>query len=99
MHNCSIATGDAFLRRFLPRILDSAAFAAGSLLIVTWDEGTSDAGGGGHLATIVATPGMAHGTRISGSMTHASVLRTIEDAWGMPPLGAASSAAPIPVSP
>jgi acid phosphatase len=99
MHSASVATGDQFLRSFLPSILDSPAFAADSLLIVTWDEGGSDAGGGGHIATILATPKMAPGTRFDGAATHYSVLRTIEDAWGMPPLGAAADATPIPVKP
>jgi phosphatidylinositol-3-phosphatase len=98
MHSSSVRTGDDFLRAFLPSILDSPAFA-GSLLIVTWDEGSSNDGGGGHIATIVATPEMAPGTRFDGSTTHYSVLRTIEDAWGMPPLGAAADASAIPILP
>jgi hypothetical protein len=99
MHSASVRTGDDFLRAFLPSILESPAFAAGSLLIVTWDEGSSNDGGGGHIATIVATPGMAPGTRFDAPTTHYSVLRTIEDAWGMPPLGAAADASAIPVLP
>ncbi len=99
MHSASVATGDAFLAAFLPSILDSAAFRAGSLLIVTFDEGDTNAGGGGHIATFLATPGTAPGTRLGEAATHYSVLRTIEDAWGMPALGAAAQAAPLPVAP
>lgn len=99
MHSASVATGDAFLAAFLPSILHSAAFKAGSLLIVTFDEGDTNEGGGGHIATVLATPGMAPGTRFGAPATHYSVLRTIEDAWGMPPLGAAAKASPIPVGP
>ena len=99
MHDAPVATGDAFLRAFLPGILDSRAFAAGSLLVVTWDEGSSNAGGGGHVATVLATPGTATGSRFGGSTSHYSVLRTIEDAWGMPPLGEAATASAIPVRP
>ena len=99
MHSSSVRTGDDFLRAFLPSILESPAFAAGSLLIVTWDEGSSNDGGGGHIATVVATPGMAPGSRFDGPMTHYSVLRTIEDAWGMPALGAAADASAIPILP
>lgn len=95
MHSSSVRTGDDFLRAFLPSMLGSPAFASGSLLIVTWDEGSSN-DGGGHIATIVAAPGMAPGPRFDGPLTHYSVLRTIEDAWGMPPLGAAAAASPIP---
>jgi phosphatidylinositol-3-phosphatase len=43
------ATGqfDDFLEREVPKILVSPAFTADSVLIVTYDEGTSTAGGGG----------------------------------------------------
>jgi len=99
MHSASVRTGDDFLAAFLPSILDSAAFAAGSLLIVTFDEGSTNDGGGGHIATLLATPSMAAGTRFEAPATHDSVLRTIEDAWGMPALGAASDASAIPVMP
>lgn len=99
MHSASTATGDAFLRSFLPSILDSAAFAAGSLLVVTWDEGGSNDGGGGHIATLVATPGMRPGARLGGDTSHYSILRTVEDAWGMTRLGGAVDAVPLAVSP
>jgi len=99
MHSASVRTGDDFLATFLPSILGSAAFAAGSLLIVTFDEGGSNDGGGGHIATLVATPSMAAGTRFDAAATHYSVLRTIEDAWGMPSLGAAAHASALPITP
>lgn len=99
MHSASVRTGDDFLKAFLPSILDSAAFADGSLLIVTFDEGTSGIGGGGHIATLLATPRMAPGTRFDADMNHYAVLRTIEEAWGLSPLGAASDAVAIPVAP
>jgi len=65
------------------------------LLLITWDEGTSSDRGGGHIATIVATPGMAAGSRYSGDCNHYSMLRTIEDAWGLPALGEAAKAKPL----
>jgi hypothetical protein len=99
MHDTDVRTGDDFLAAFLPSILGSAAYSAGSLLIVTWDEGDTNDHVGGHIATILATPGTTPGTLINRELTHYSVLRTIEDAWGMPALGAAKDAAPIPVTP
>ncbi len=96
MHSASIGTGDAFLRDFVPQITGSPAFA-GSVLFITWDEGTTNDGGGGHVATIVVAPGMAAGARFTAAGSHYSILRTIEDAWGMPPLGGAATASPIPV--
>jgi hypothetical protein len=82
MHDGTIAQGDAFLRGFVPRITGSAAFAR-SLLIITWDEGTTSLGGGGHVATIVIAPGVRAGFRSSISHTHYSLLRTVEDAWAL----------------
>jgi acid phosphatase len=82
MHDGTIAQGDAFLHAFVPRITTSAAFAH-SLLLITWDEGSTSLGGGGHVATLVISPSVSAGRRSSVSHTHYSILRTIEDAWGL----------------
>jgi len=96
MHSSSVAAGDAFLRAFIPLIEDSPAFGD-SVLFITWDEGAgSDVqGGGGHIATIVASPNMPPGSRFDGPVTHYSMLRTIELAWGLPLLAAAATASTI----
>jgi len=94
MHSSSVAAGDAFLKAFMPKILDSDAFE-GSAVFITWDEGDTNAKGGGHIATVVLSPGMTPGARYDGPCTHYSMLRTIEQAWGLPLLGEASTAAPI----
>jgi hypothetical protein len=94
MHSSSVAVGDAFLRDFVPQIVDSPAFA-NSVLFITFDEGSSDTNGGGHIATIVASPGMTPGSRFDGQANHYSLLRTIEQAWGLPLLGEAANAEPL----
>jgi acid phosphatase len=94
MHSSSVAAGDAFLAEFVPQIVNSPAFAD-SLLFITWDEGDTNDKGGGHIATIIANPGMAPGSHFDGPATHYSMLRTIELAWGMPFLGAATTATTI----
>lgn len=92
---CSeVATGDAFLKSFVPSIINSPAFAD-SVLFITWDEGDTDAHGGGHIATIAVSPGMTPAAQFTGFADHYSILRTIEDAWGMPYLGQAATAAPL----
>ena len=91
MHDCSIATGDAFLRSWLPRILTGAAFGD-SVVFLTWDEGTTDTGGGGRVATIVMSPLAKAGFTSATSHSHYSLLRTIEDAWGLPCLARACDA-------
>jgi hypothetical protein len=91
MHDGTVADGDNFLKAFLPKITGSAAFA-NSVVFVTFDEGTSNVNGGGHIMTIAVTPNMTPGFKAGGAYTHYSMLRTIEQAWGLPTLGNASSA-------
>jgi len=91
MHDGSVAQGDAFLRAFVPRITGSRAFA-NSLLVVTWDEGTTGAGGGGRIPTILVSPRIAAGTRSGVAHNHYSLLRTIERSWGLPCLANSCSA-------
>lgn len=84
MHDGTIAQGDAFLRKFVPRITGDAAFAS-SLLLITWDEGSDrPTGDGGRVATIVVSPMSRLGFRSSKRHDHYSLLHTIETAWGLP---------------
>jgi hypothetical protein len=92
MHDCSVASGDAWLKGFLPRILGSASFASDGLVILTFDEGASDLGGGGRVATILMSPRARQGFVSSTNHTHFSVLHTIEALWGMPCLAQSCSA-------
>jgi hypothetical protein len=91
MHDCSIATGDTFLKGFMPKILTSTAFA-NSVVFLTWDEGATATGGGGVVATIVISPFGKPAFVSSTSHSHYSLLHTIENAWGMPCLVNACSA-------
>jgi hypothetical protein len=92
MHSCSIATGDAFLQTFVPRITSSPAFA-NSALFITFDEGTSSIGGGGRVATVVISSLTRAGFTSATPHDHYSILRTVEDAWGLGCLAKACSAA------
>jgi hypothetical protein len=94
MHDGTVTDGDNFLKAFLPQITGSAAFA-NSVVFITFDEGTSNINGGGQIATIAITPNMTPGYKSTSSYTHYSLLRTIEQAWGLPYLGNAASAAPM----
>ncbi len=97
MHDCSIGTGDAWLANVVPGILASSAFTNGGVLFITWDEGSSSAGCcgnafGGQVATLVIAPNTVAGLRSTTNETHYSLLRTIEDSWGLSPLGQANNA-------
>jgi hypothetical protein len=98
MHDCGLSTADHFLARLLVPLL--ARLGRGGLLFLTWDEGTTDDGccrlaAGGHVATIVAGPGARRGTRFRTPVDHYSLLRTIEDLFGVSRLrGAACACTP-----
>ena len=83
MHDCSVADGDAWLRTFVPRILGSPAFQSGGALFITFDEGSESAKASNHVATIVVGPSVPRGFRSATPHTHYSLLRTIQDSWGL----------------
>jgi phosphatidylinositol-3-phosphatase len=91
MHDCSIATGDGWLASFLPGLMASNAYRAG-VIFLTWDEGSSNLGGGGRVATIVISPLAKAGFTSEVAHDHYSLLRTIQEAWGMPCLAHTCSA-------
>ncbi|HVH64598.1 MAG TPA: alkaline phosphatase family protein [Candidatus Acidoferrum sp.] len=94
MHDCAVATGDAWLRNVVPTITASAAFRNGGVLFITWDEGSTSAGccgdsWGGHIATLVISPRSINGFRSGVAENHYSLLRTIEDGFRLGHLNAA----------
>lgn len=91
MHDCGVATGDAWLRRIMPPLLR----APRTVVFVLFDEGTTRAGGGGHVAAIVAGTAAARRVRYTLPAGHYALLRTIEDALGVPRLGASAHARPL----
>jgi phosphatidylinositol-3-phosphatase len=80
MHDCGMAEGDGFLASFVPRILHSAAWQDGGVLFITFDEGS----GSEPVATLVIASGVRPGLRSAVPHDHYSLLRTIQDAWGLP---------------
>jgi len=82
MHDGTVAQGDAFLEALVPKILGSPAFGSG-LLFITWDEGSGTLGGGGQVATLVNADDVPTGFRSSKTHDHFSLLRTVQDAWGL----------------
>ncbi len=79
MHNCSVSTGDTWLKNHIDTYAQWAK-THNSLLVLTFDE--DDSSHSNQIPTIfygqhVATGGFAE------RITHYSVLRTIEDAYGL----------------
>jgi phosphatidylinositol-3-phosphatase len=93
-HDCPLGAGDAWLQAWVPAILGSPAWKDNGALFITFDEGKGDGGccqdaAGGRIATLVISPLVRPGFRSEVPYTHYSLLRTIEAAWGLPPLGQA----------
>jgi len=95
-HDCLFEDADAWLKRFLSPLLSSDELKGG-VVFVTFDESEAldTAGGGGQIATLVLGSLVQPGARFSRRMTHYGLLRTIEDGWGLPRLGASRFATPI----
>jgi acid phosphatase len=91
MHDCPVADGDAWLRSFVPRILDSAAWKDGGVLFITFDEG-ADKSRTNEVATLVIAPDVPAGTRSGIAHNHFSLLRTIQAGFGLPCLADSCSA-------
>jgi phosphatidylinositol-3-phosphatase len=89
-HDCGLEQGDRYLARVVPALL--AGLGPRGYLVLTWDEGTSDRGccgglaSGGRIPTIIAGPGVKRGASLPGPYTHYSILRLIEDSFGVPRL-------------
>ena len=86
MHDGSIADGDQWIAGLVPDILASPAWQQNGLLIIVWDEaggGSPTDPDGGHVAALFISPDMAPGTRSSTPASPYSLLRTLEQGWGL----------------
>jgi len=91
MHDCSVSTGDAWLRSQVGRFLQLPK----TVVFVLFDEGKSNDGGGGHTTALALGKAVRPGSRFVGVTSHYGILRTIEQAWGLPLLGHSARTAPI----
>jgi hypothetical protein len=91
MHDCSIPTGDTWLQTHLDAYVQWAK-THNSVLITTFDE--NDGSTGNQIATIFNGQPVKTGS-YSENINHYSVLRTIEDMYGLPYAGSAASATSI----
>jgi phosphatidylinositol-3-phosphatase len=89
MHDCSVATGDAWLKGFLPPLLklpDTAVF-------VVFDE--SDRLFDSRVPALALGTLVRPHSRVTGRSSHYALLRTIEDGFGLPALGQSARAVQI----
>ena len=88
MHDCPVAVGDAWLRRFLPPLLK----VEGAVIFVVFDEAYVPGNG---VPALALGPLVRPGVRFRPTMSHYGLLRTIEDGLGLPRLGRSARAGPV----
>ena len=88
MHDCSVATGDAWLKRFLPPLLK----LPGTAVFVVFDESDSADPG---VPALALGPLVRPRSYFTGTTSHYGLLRTIEEGFGLPALGRSARAAPV----
>lgn len=93
MHSGTISQGDSFLQSFIPKITSTTDYQAGKTVVfVTWDE--DEGSENNHVPTIIINPNGAHdASACQGTQyTLYSMLRFVEDNFGLPRIGNAASA-------
>ena len=99
-HDCDLPIADAWLGYWVPKLMMALAPKTDTepyLIILTWDEGQGNhsccglpAEAGGRVATVMISQLAKNGFRDNTPYTHYSLLKTIEEAWGLPYLGHAA---------
>jgi acid phosphatase len=92
MHDCSISTGDSWLKANIQPMIQ-----AGATVVITFDEGDSSTGGGGNIYTVVAGSAVTHRVN-SYRYNHYSLLAAIEHRFGLPLLRNAAYVTQLPLS-
>jgi acid phosphatase len=96
-HDCAASTADTFLGNEVNKILSSPAFDSNSLLVITFDEGTTTASccglpssAGGKIATLLIGNLVKPGYQDATPYSHYSLVKTIEQGWGLSELNHAA---------
>ncbi len=91
MHDCSVSVGDAWLRSQVGKFLKLPK----TVVFFVFDEGRTRTRGGGHTAALALGTTVRPGSRYTGLTSHYGILRTVEQAWGLPLLGHSAHVGPI----
>lgn len=91
----NIKLGDDWLAAEIPKIMASAAYKDNGVIFVLWDEGDAaplQQSADGPIGMIVISPLAKKGFSSNTPYTHSSMLRTVEEIFGVPYLRAAQTA-------
>jgi hypothetical protein len=91
MHDCSVSVGDAWLRGQIGKFMT----LPNTVVFVVFDEGSTSIRGGGHTVALALGKAVRSGSRFTAVTSHYGILRTIEQAWGLPLLGHSAHVTPI----
>ena len=94
MHDGTVRQGDDWIAGFVPKVLTSPQYQAGSLaLFIVWDENDGpNHAASNHVPMIVVDPSIPAGTLCGSTMDHYDLLATWQDILGLPRLANAASA-------
>jgi phosphatidylinositol-3-phosphatase len=103
MHSAAIIDGDRWLQQWVPRVVNSRGFRHHGAIFITFDEADkSDLSGccmagidGGHQPFVAIVHNGPRHVRLTKRRTAYSLLRTIEDGFGLRHLGRAAQARPL----
>lgn len=85
-HDCSVSTGDRWLRRWVEAITASSTYRQGrTAIFVVWDEPTP-------MPFLAVAPSIPPGAVIRTAVDHYALLRLTEDLLGLPRIGNAARA-------
>ena len=91
MHDGTVAQGDSWLQAFVPKVINSPGYQAGTtILLIVWD--TDDRSSANRVPALIVAPQVIPGTTSSATFNHHSLLRLTEEALGLPLLANAATA-------
>jgi phospholipase C len=91
-HNTDLETAAKWLKGFLDHLLADPHFMDGTLVIVTFDEAAPDLDRSNQIVTLLVGPMVGHGSD-NANYDHFSVLKSIEQNFGLCALGTGDQAA------
>ena len=95
-HDTSLETSTAWLKSFVQSLRTTPAMHQRTLLMITWDEGGGEDFRSNRVLAILVGDGIVPG-RYADRLTHYSLLRTIEDNFGLLPVADGdANASPVP---
>lgn len=88
-HDCHTDVADTALGKLVDMVTASSWYAQGGVIVVAWDEGTTDAGCcgtsvGGHMPLVVLSSALPRGTRLDTPLDQEGMLRGIEEFYRLP---------------